>query len=103
MDNGVSISQNRCLPEPVVRIISEYGGIMQKPSTPESAIVQMVDSLVTKVEALGDTMESSWNQEMLIYQTLNEFSNEGMYDESGLTMNQFLKIRDCLIIKENLL
>ena len=103
VDNGVSISQNRCLPEPVVRIISEYGGIMQKPSTPESAIVQMVDSLVTKVEALGDTMESSWNQEMLIYQTLNEFSNEGMYDESGLTMNQFLKIRDCLIIKENLL
>lgn len=103
IDNGIMIAQRRCLPQPVVSIISEYGGIDKRPSSPESAIVQMVDSLVSKVEALGETMESSWNQEMLIYQTLNEFSNEGMYDDSGLTMNQFLKIRDCLIIKENLL
>ncbi|MCR5545203.1 MAG: hypothetical protein K6F30_01850 [Lachnospiraceae bacterium] len=103
IDNGISIAQNRCLPYPVVKIISEYGGILNKPTSPESAIVQIVDSLVSKVEAIGDTMESSWNQEMLIYQTFNEFSNAGMYDESGLTMNQFLKIRDCLIIKENLL
>ncbi len=103
IDNGISIARNRCLPDPVVEIISEYCGISKKPSSPESAIVQIVDSLVTKVEAIGDTMESSWNQEMLIYQTRNEFSNIGMYDESGLTMNQFLKIRDCLIIKESLL
>ena len=103
IDNGVMIAQSRCLPQPVVTIISEYGGIDKKPSSPESAIVQIVDSLVSKVEAIGETMESSWNQEMLIYQTLNDFSNSGMYDDSGLTMNQFLKIRDCLIIKENLL
>ena len=63
-----------------------------------------MDSLVSRIEALGEErMESSWNQEMLIYQTLTELSNNGMYDDCGLTMNQFLRIRDCLILKENLL
>ena len=84
------------------KIIYEYKGINQHPSSPESAIVQMVDSVLTKVEAMRDTMDSSWNQEMLIYQTLNEFSNEGMYDDSNLTMNQFLKIRNCLVMKGDL-
>ncbi len=102
IDNGVSIAQKYCLPVDVIRIISEYKGIDKKPSTPESAIVQIVDAIVTKMEALGEQMDSSWNQEMLIYQTLNGFSESGMYDQSNLTMNQFLKIRDCLIIKEDL-
>ena len=102
IDNGVSIAQKYCLPADVIRIISEYKGIDKKPSTPESAIVQIVDAIVTKMEALGEQMDSSWNQEMLIYQTLNGFSESGMYDHSNLTMNQFLKIRDCLIIKEDL-
>ena len=102
INNNILIAQKNCLPQAVVQILSEYEGIENKPSSPESAIVQIVDSLVTKVEAIGDAMDSSWNQEMLIYQTLNEYSNNGMYDESNLTMNQFLKIRDCLIIKEDL-
>ena len=34
---------------------------------------------------------------MVIYQTLNELSATGMYDESGLSMNQFLKVRELLV------
>ena len=33
---------------------------------------------------------------MIIYQTMNEFSASGLYDESGLGMNHFLKIREYL-------
>ena len=103
INHNVEIASEYCLPVAVRTILSEYQGMVELPSTVESAIVQMVDALVSRVDALGDdTMESSWNQEMLIYQTLTEMSNTGMYDNCGLTMNQFLRIRDCLIIKESL-
>ncbi len=103
INNNMEIAAEYCLPSAVVKILSEYQGVIVKPTTVESAIVQMVDSLVSRIDALGEErMESSWNQEMLIYQSLTEYSNSGMYDNCGLTMNQFLKIRDVLILKENL-
>ena len=64
----------------VMAIMEEYGGILRLPQTPESAIVHMVDALVTKIELLDqDTMSSTWNQDMVIYQTLNELSQNGRY------------------------
>ena len=104
INNNVEIAAEYCLPKAVIDILSEYQGVLEKPTTVESAIVQMVDSLISRIDALGEErMESSWNQEMLIYQALTELSNSGMYDNCGLTMNQFLKIRDVLILKENLI
>ena len=37
---------------------------------------------------------------MVIYQTLNEYSASGIYDQSGLGMNMFLKIREYLVNEE---
>lgn len=75
------------------------------PSTIESAIVQIVDRMIKKLEALEKTSKiaSGWNKEMVIYQTLNEFSAQGLYDQSGLSMNMFLKIREYLVKEEALL
>lgn len=47
-------------------------------------------------------IESGWNNDMIIYQALNQLSQDGTYDNSGLSMNEYLRIRDYLI-KENLL
>jgi hypothetical protein len=92
-----------CFPSDVVRILAEYYGEEKRPSTPESALVHMVDALVVKLDVLKDDVKKSqWNSEILIYQTLNEFSTSGIYDESGMSMNQFLKIRGFLA-KEELL
>ena len=97
IDNAIRIANNHCFPNDVIQIMSEYGGIVSLPSTKESAIVHMVDSVVTKVELFdSDSMSSSWNQNMVIYQTINELSQKGFYDNSGLTMNQFLVIREIL-------
>ena len=97
IDNAIKIANNYCFPNDVIKIISEYGGIVSLPSTKESAIVHMVDSVVTKVELFdADSMTSSWNQNMVIYQTINELSQKGFYDNSGLSMNQFLIIREIL-------
>ncbi len=98
--NAVNMATNHCFPPEVVAILYEFEGKERLPQTPESAIVQMVDALITRLELMDkNTMASSWNQDMLIYQTLNEYSNSGMYDEAGLSMNQFLRIRETLVQK----
>ncbi len=97
IDNAIKIANNHCFPRDVIEILYEYGGIVALPSSKESAIVHMVDSVVTKVELFDkDSMTSTWNQNMVIYQTINELSQKGYYDNSGLTMNQFLAIREIL-------
>jgi hypothetical protein len=78
--------------------VYEYNGIMRRPTSRESAIIHMVDNVVTRLELINnDSMESSWNQDMVIYQILNELSQKGIYDNSGLSMNQYLKVRDFLV------
>ena len=105
IDNALRLANNHCFPtDAVMAVMEEYGGILRLPQTPESAIVHMVDALVTKIELLDqDTMSSTWNQDMVIYQTLNELSQKGIYDESGLSINQFLKIREKLVREDSLL
>ena len=97
VQNGVIKAGQLCFPVEVMQIISEYYGEEALPSTPESSLIHMIDALDIKFHAISvDVGNSSWNQEMVIYQTLNEFSNSGMYDRSGMSMNQFLKIREFL-------
>ena len=88
-------------PDVLSNILIEYYGEEKKPSSPESALVHMVDALVIKFDALNQNVgDSAWNRDILIYQTLNEFSASGLYDESGMSMNQFLKIREFLAKEE---
>lgn len=102
--SGIRIAQRECFPEDVMRIISEYNGDDALPSTIESAIVHMVDALIKKLEVFdSDTMSSEWNQDMVIYQTLNDYSAQGLYDKSGLSMNMFLKIREYLVNEKALM
>lgn len=103
VQNGVDKAISLCFPDEVIRILSEYYGQENLPSTPESAVVHMVDALVLRLDALRkEVKHSQWNSEILIYQTLNEFSTSGLYDKSGMSMNLFLKIRGFLA-KEELL
>ena len=95
---AVEIANNHCFPEPLIKLLSESSGSDLLPTTKESAIVHMVDAVITKIEVFDqDSMGSDWNQNMVIYQTINEFSQKGYYDNSGLTMNQLLIIRDCIV------
>ncbi len=100
IDHAVKIAGRHNFPKELTDILYEYEAVLKKPSSEESAIVHMCDALVKKVEAFAaasSSMESSWNQEMVIYQTLNELSSLGIYDDSSISMNQFLKIRNRLV------
>ena len=103
VEEGVKKAKSLCFPEELMKILQEYYGEKQLPSMPESALVHMVDALVIKLEKINDGFEKSeWNHEILINQTLNEYSSSGIYDHCGMSMNQFLKIRQFLT-KEELL
>lgn len=97
VENGIHKAASLCFPIELVQIIGEYYGEKEPLNSPESALVQMVDALYIKLKAMEhDVGKNSWNQEMIIYQTMNEFSNMGLYDQSKISMNQFLKIREFL-------
>lgn len=103
VENAVKKANELCFPDDLIQIISEYNGEVNLPSTPESALVHIIDGLIIKLELLEEEVGTSqWNREVLIYQTLNEFSTAGLYDKSGLSINAFLKIREWLA-KEELL
>lgn len=101
IENGIRLASQNCFPPSVIQILSEYNGEERLPSSKESAIVHMVDACIKRIEFLNSqNLSSSWNQDMVIYQTLNELSATGIYDESGVSMNQFLKIRELLVREE---
>ncbi len=96
--NGVMLAETHCFPLPVIEILREYNGEERLPQTKESAIVHLVDAVMTKFELLDkDTVSNSWNHDIVIYQTMDEKSSSGIYDESGLSMNHYLKLREYLV------
>jgi hypothetical protein len=101
--DGVNRAQDLDFPIELIHIISEYNGEQHKPSTPESAIIQMISSLTMRIdEANKDITQSTVDHQMLIYQTLSKYSGEGMYDKCGLSMNQFLTVREFLAKEKSL-
>ena len=103
VENGVKLAEKLCFPTDLVQILKEYNGEKELPSTPESALIHMIDGILLKIELLEKQVGTSqWNREVLIYQTLNEYSTAGLYDNSGLSINGFIKIRE-MLAKEELL
>lgn len=103
VQNGINRAEEHCFPDKLIQILSEYYGEEKEISMPESALVQIVDSILIKLEYMKkDVGKSQWNNEIMIYQILNEYSSKGLYDKSGLSMNQFLKIREFLVKEESL-
>ncbi len=105
IDHAVMLATSYGFPKDLIAILYEYEGVLRKPQTRESAIVHLVDSLVKRLDLIekSDDMQKEFDQHMLIYQMTNELSSQGYYDESGLSMNQFLKIRDQLVREGELL
>jgi len=102
-ENGERIAAEKCFPERIYQIIKEYYGILELPSTPESAIVQMIDGVLCRLEEMRANDEmNDWNKDMAIYHILTEYSSNGMYNVSGLSMHKFLEIREYLVKEEPL-
>ncbi|MCR5271681.1 MAG: hypothetical protein K6E13_01660 [Lachnospiraceae bacterium] len=98
IENSIKLAYDYCFPQKVINILEEHDGTNRIPQSKESAVIHMTDMCLKKAELLrAKKLSSNWNQDMVIYQTLNELSATGIYDESGISMNQFLMIRDTLV------
>lgn len=101
IESGVKRAQELCFPNELIQILKEYNATDEKPSTPESALVHIVDGLLIKIEnAPEEVRTSKWDRDILILQTLNDFSAAGYYDNSGLSINSFFRIREWLSKEE---
>lgn len=103
IETGIARAKQLCFPQNLITILEEYYGQEKLPSSPESALVHMVDVLVTKLGSGGPESEKQReDREFLVYHTLNGLSGTGIYDKSGMSMNQFLQVRELLAKEEKL-
>lgn len=99
---GEILGSKNQFPADLLQLISEYKGEQNPISTPESALVDIIDSVFDDVMnpeniRLNNQSSSSFNQEFVIYKVLNDRSASGAYDQSGFTMNMYITVRDYLI------
>lgn len=97
---GHSLGMEHHFPEEVLSIIQEYKGICKTISTPEAALIDIVDEVFKqfeKDEAVQGEDNLAFNQEFLIYKIMNDCSGSGRYDHSGFSMNMYLNVRDYLV------
>lgn len=101
IEKGVAKAKELCFPEELIQILREYNATDDFPSTPISALVHIVDGILLKKEQMDKGKEiSQFDWEVLVHQTLNTFSSSGYYDQSSLSMNSFIKIREWLTKEE---
>lgn len=101
IDNGIKVANNYGMPAPVIDILAQYKGILEKPNTKESALVHICDSVITLAEEQKETdVLNSGYMKLMIHTKLNELSETGIYDDSGLSINEFLHIKDMLASEE---
>lgn len=89
-----ALGRKNALPPQVIAIISEYKGIKKPIRTREGAVIEIVDQLITDLPKL-DSKEVP--PQIVIISKFNDISTSGILDESGLSMNSFIKLRDYLV------
>ena len=97
---GYLLGTQHHFPEEVLNIIQEYKGVHKTISTPEAALIDIVDEVFEQFrmnEEVQDVNSAGFNQEFLIYKIMNDCSSSGRYDHSGFSMNMYLKVRDYLV------
>lgn len=102
IESGVRKASQLCFPDELIQILREYNATDELPSTPESALVHMVDNVLGRLEMTDMEGTSQFNREVLIHQVMNEFSSAGIYDKSGLSINTYIKIREWILKEEAL-
>lgn len=98
---GQMLGKEHHFPDEVLTIIQEYKGLCSLISTPEAALIDIIDEVFEQLNKearmnLDDT-PNEFNQEFLIYKIMNDCSSSGRYDHSGFTMNMYLRVRDYLV------
>ncbi|MCR5345878.1 MAG: hypothetical protein K6E46_07505 [Lachnospiraceae bacterium] len=89
-----TLGRKNALPPQIINIISAYKAIKKPIKTREGAVIEIVDELLNEVPKLEN---KDLPRQIVIISMLNDISTSGIIDESGLSMNSFIKMRDYLV------
>lgn len=94
--NNTIVSDVYNFPTNLIQCIYEVSSKDTKPTSKEAGIVYMAIKCHKAFSVLkNDTIRSGWNKEIVLQQVFNNATNDGSLENSGITMNDFVKIKNC--------
>lgn len=98
LDYNVKVARKYKFPEKLVKIIYESSGVKQQPTLVESAIVLLADKCVSALEKYEEeTLNTGINREIVVQQVFNIQSTQGVLNNSGLTMQEYLDVKTSFV------
>ena len=96
IESGMQLGLDFDFPKELMWILYESRGERRRPSTIISGIAFIVNAVVEGFA--GDTSaKTAMDYELIVHRVTNELSTSGKLDQCGISMNQFLHIRNLLI------
>lgn len=89
---GIKLCAKYDLPKSIKSIIIEHGAKYRKPTTKESAVVLLAESVVTSIEYLR-TREKEVSEEKIIENVFNIRMNKGVLSNSKMTLDEYIKVK----------
>lgn len=99
---GLALADKHGIPKSVKAIMVEHNVKSRLPRSKEAAIVMLCDTAISAVEYLKGTMDKKdMSEKVIMENALNKRVSSGALHKSGLTIEEFDKIKEVLIkIKE---
>lgn len=95
---GVNLCKEYNFPEEVISIIKEQNGRYQKPSSMESVIVMLSESVVTTIEYVKKRPEkSTLSMSKIIENVFNNRLNNGMLDGVSMNIKDYNRLKEFYI------
>lgn len=95
ISSGIQILQKNKYPREIIRIIKEHNSKMNKPTTIESAIVMLADTVETTIANLQNTknLAGNINRKRIIQNVLDIRFDSGMLSEAITDLETYQKLR----------
>ncbi|MEG2774347.1 MAG: HDIG domain-containing protein [Acetivibrio sp.] len=95
IETGVALAKEQGIPEPIVSIIKQHNGKMEKPKSKEAATIMFTDSIVSTIKYFEkQDKEKQLSNKQIIENVFKVRLEKGILDESGLTLVDFKQLKD---------
>jgi hypothetical protein len=91
--DGIEMMKKQGFPKEVINIVKEHNSKVNKPTTIESAIVMLADSIETTMSTIKETRGNNFNQKKIVESIIDIRFDTGMLDYAIKDLKQLKKIR----------
>ena len=93
--SNVEIGERYNFPSNLIQVLYETADRSNFPTMKEAAIVIMADRCMRAfVKMETDDAKVGWNREIVLQQLFNNATTEGLLDECGLSMKEYMSVKD---------